>query len=180
MSRVRCLYCDGENDAVASAGYCEGCGKKLPPAALANKRREPMLHDRPDSLSPEPPGTPMQQASAWLFTAALVNLIGCGGLIVLGPLLVSREQLQADFIPDLMLVGVAVLLALAGLGWWARRQPIPAATIGTIVYLGLAVVEALLVPGLALPSLPVKIVTITLLTQAVRVSRKPRRFAAEL
>jgi hypothetical protein len=180
MSRVRCLYCDAENDAVASAGYCEGCGKKLPPASLANKRREPMLHDRPASLAPYPTAAPTPQASAWLFTAALVNLIGCGGLIVLGPLVLAREQLQADFIPELMLVGVAVLLALAALGWWARRQPTPAAASGLIVYLGLAVVEALLVPGLALLGLPVKIVIVALLIQALRISRKPRRFAAEL
>ena len=180
MSRVRCLYCDAENDAVASAGYCEGCGKKLPPASLANKRREPMLHERPGSLAPDPAAAPPQQASAWLFTAALVNLIGCGGLIVLGPLVVAREQLPADFIPDLTLVGVAVLLALAGLGWWARRQPVLAAAVGLIVYLGLAAVQVLLVPGLALLGLPVNVVLIALLIQAMRAGRRPRRFAAEL
>ncbi len=177
MSRVRCLYCDAENDAVASAGYCEACGKKLPPASLANKRREPMLHNQPGSLAPDPVAAPAQQASAWLFTAALVNLLGCGGLIVLGPLLVAREQLPAGFIPELMLVGVAILLALAGMGWWARRQPMPAAVIGLIVYLGLAVVEALLLPGLALLGLPVNFVLIALLIQAVRAGRRPHRFA---
>jgi hypothetical protein len=178
MSRVRCLYCDVENDAVQSAGFCENCGKKLPPASLAHKRREPVLHERSGALPPEIERTPPQQASAWLFTAAIVNLLGCGGLIVLGPLLVRREQLNAEFIPELLLVSVTVLLSFGALAWWARGSPGPALVAAGVVYLGLAVVDALLVPGLALLGLPVKIVIVALLVQAIRVSRKPRRLAA--
>jgi hypothetical protein len=98
----------------------------------------------------------------------------------LGPLLVPREQLKADFIPDLLLVGVAVLLAFAGLGWWARRQPVTAAVVAVLAYVGLASVEMLLIPGLALLGIPVKVAILALLIQAIRVSRRPRRLAAEL
>src|SRR6185437_8506254 len=92
MSRVRCLYCDAPNDAVQSAGFCENCGKKLPPASLAHERHAPVLHERPHTLTPDLERTPRQQASAWLFTAALVNLVGCGALVVLGSLLVPRDH----------------------------------------------------------------------------------------
>jgi hypothetical protein len=180
MSQVRCRFCDAENDAVQSAGYCDVCGKKLPPASLAHKHRDPVLHDRSGALVVVSERTPQQQASAWLFTAAIVNLVGCGALIVLGSLLVPREQLKGDFIPDLLLVGVMVLLVFAALGWWARSQPTPAIATAAVVYLGLAVVDALLLPGLALLGIPVKIVIVVLLIQAFRVSRKPRRLAAEL
>jgi hypothetical protein len=180
MSRVRCLYCDTENDAVQSAGYCESCGKKLPPASLAHKRREPVLHERSDVFASEAERTPRRQASAWLLTAAVVNLLGCGALIVLGPLLLWHKQVRADFIPDLLLIGVAVLLIFAGLAWWARRQPITAVVTAGIFYLALSVVDALLVPGLALLGIPVKIIVLALLIQAIRISRKPRSFAAEL
>jgi len=178
MSRVRCLSCDTENDAVQSAGFCENCGKKLPPAAQAHGRHDPMRHDRAGTLSAPMERTPPQPASAWLFTAALVNLLGCGGLIVLGPLLLPRQQLKAEFIPDLLLVGLAVLFAFALLAWWARWRPVPALLAAAIVYLGLGIVDALLLPGLALLSLPVKIVIVALLIQALRISRKPRRLAA--
>jgi hypothetical protein len=178
MSRVRCLFCDAENDAVQSSGYCESCGKKLPPASLAHKRRDPLPQDRAGVLPAEIERTPQQQASAWLFTAAIVNLVGCGGLIVLGSLLVPREQLKGDFIPDLLLVSVVVLLSFAALGWWARSRPVTAILTAAIVYLILAIVDALMLPGLALLGLPVKIVIFVLLIQALRISRKPRRFAA--
>jgi hypothetical protein len=179
MSRVRCLYCDAENDAVQSAGYCERCGKKLPPASLAHKRREPALHESP-TVAATPVERAPQPASAWLYTAGIVNLLGCGGLVVLGPLLVPREQLHADFIPNLLLVGVVVLLTFAGLGWWARRQPVLAAVAAIVVYLALVAADALATPGLALVGAPVKIVILALLIQALRVSRKPRRLASEL
>src|SRR5262245_8981422 len=110
MSRVRCLSCDTENDAVQSAGYCENCGRKLPPASLAHKRREPILHERPSALA-SPSERPAQpQASAWLLTAAVVNLLGCGALIVLGPLLLGNKEVKANFIPNLLLISVVVLL----------------------------------------------------------------------
>ena len=175
MSRVRCLSCDTENDAIQSAGFCENCGKKLPPAAQAHGRRDPLRHERSGVSSSTNDYAPPQPASAWLFTAAIVNLLGCGGLIVLGPLLLPREQVKAEFIPDLLIVGVAVLLVFAGLAWWARRQPTLALLAAGIVYLGLAGVDALLVPGLALLGLPVKIVIVVLLIQAFRAGRKPRR-----
>src|SRR6185437_4837524 len=147
---------------------------------LAHKRREAVVPDRASGLPPEIERTPRQQASAWLFTAAIVNLVGCGGLIVLGSLLVPRDRLKADFIPDLLMVSVAVLLVFAALGWWARSQPLLAVLTAIAVYLGLALLDAVMLPGLALLGLPVKIVIVVLLIQALRLSRKPSRFAAEL
>lgn len=180
MSQVRCLYCDTENDAVQTAGYCESCGKKLPPASLAHKRREPILYEPHAGPLPPAEHAASPQASALLFTAGILNLLGCGLLIVLAPLLVPREQLRADFIPEMLLAGVAVLLIFAVLGWWARRHPWAAALTGLIVYLGLVVLEVLTAPGLALRGAPVKIIVLVLLIQALRSSRRPDRLAAGL
>lgn len=180
MSRVRCLYCDVENDAVQSAGFCESCGKKLPPASLAHGRHQPILHERTGARPPELERIPAQPATAWLFTAAIVNLVGCGGLVVLGPLVVPRQHLNTDFIPELLLVSVAVLAIFGGLAWWARSRPLPALLTAGSAYLGLSVVDAWLVPGLALPGLPVKIVILALLVYAFRLTRRPRRLAMEL
>jgi hypothetical protein len=74
---------------------------------------------------------------------------------------------------------VVVLLVFAGLAWWARRQPITALVTAGVVYLALSVVDALLAPGLALLGIPVKIVILALLVQAIHTSRKPRWFAPE-
>jgi hypothetical protein len=129
-------------------------------------------------MTPDFEHTARQQTSTWLFTAALVNLVGCGALVVLGSLLVPRQHLKAEFIPDLLMVSVVVLLAFGGLGWWARWQPLPASLLALVLYLGLSVLDALLIPALALLGVPVKLVILALLIQAIRTSRGPRRLAA--
>jgi hypothetical protein len=178
MSRVRCLYCDTENDAVQSAGFCESCGKKLPPASLAHKRREPTLREPAGGLPPEPERGLKQPASGLLFTAAVLHLVGCGALVVLGPLVVPQERLPADAIPHLILHSVAVVVALAGLGWWARYQPLAASALSLPVYVGLSVVEVTSAAALGLLGLPVNLLVATLLVYAVATSRKPRRLAS--
>jgi hypothetical protein len=170
MSRVKCLFCDAENDAVQTAGYCEGCGKKLPPAAQAHRRRLSGLYEAGTSAS-DLEQRPVTPASGWLFTAAILHLIGCGVLVVVGPLVVSRERLPAEFLPNLILVGAAVLLVLAGLGWAARYQPTLAAVVGLVAYAGLAFAGMAAAPGLAVLGLPVNVVILALLIHAIRTSR---------
>ncbi len=121
MSRVRCLYCDAENDAVQSAGYCEGCGKKLPPASLAHKRREPALHELAGTRMLDEERKTSSRTSRLLFTLAILQLLGAGALLILLPLM-RREPLPADFMPNLILYSGAVFVVLAALGWWARAK----------------------------------------------------------
>jgi hypothetical protein len=121
MSRVRCLYCDAENDAVQSAGYCETCGKKLPPASLAHKRREPARHDPAGVAVPDEERRPRSQASGWLFTIAILQLIAAGLLLILAPF-VRREPLPADFIPNVILYNGVLFVVLIALGWLTRSK----------------------------------------------------------
>jgi len=121
MSRVRCLYCDAENDAVQSAGYCEGCGKKLPPASLAHKRRAPALHDPAGVRAVDEKRRTNGRISHLLFTIAILQLLGAGALLLLLPV-VRREPLPAEFMPNLILYSGAGVVVLASLGWWARSR----------------------------------------------------------
>jgi hypothetical protein len=128
MIIVKCLYCDTDNDARQTAGYCDNCGKKLPPAAgFSSGRRDydTGTTDRPDELAPS-----RRRVSESLFTAAVLWLI-CGGLfLVLGPVFLST--VPSMFVPVVMATTVGGLAWYALLGWWARRHPRPA----TIVALG--------------------------------------------
>jgi hypothetical protein len=85
---VKCLSCDMENDALATAGYCESCGKKLPTSAMVRTRRA--IAAEGDGEEP-PADRKMHSATTEaLFTAAVVQLVSGGLFLVIGPALLSR------------------------------------------------------------------------------------------
>lgn len=176
MSRVLCLYCDAANDAVRTAGFCESCGRKLPPASRALGRRAGTLREG-DASQLDAPASPMSQSANMIFLAGIVNLLGNGAVLMLAPLLVAREQLPAEYMPGLIGASLVVLIVLGGLGWWARTRPVPATIAATLVYPILACLDAFAAPALALRSIPLKLVVFAMLLMAVRVSRRPRRLA---
>ncbi len=130
MFIVKCLYCDTDNDARQTAGYCDNCGKKLPPTAGFSGHRDYTegTTDRPETLAPA-----RRRVSEALLTAAVLWLI-CGGLfLVLGPVFLSA--VPSMFVPLVMLTTVLGLAWYALLGWWARRQPRLAAIIALGAFL---------------------------------------------
>src|SRR5579885_1578524 len=134
MTIVRCLYCDAENDAAATSGYCDGCGHKLPPASLARRRR--LYAAGPGAAEEEDRPRPARQAANLLFSVAVLQVVAGGLLLILGPL--AAEQVTADFLPRVITGSVVLLLLFAGLGWWALRRPFPAAVAGLVVFVLLA------------------------------------------
>src|ERR1700722_12630872 len=98
MVSVKCLYCDADNDPRQTAGYCDSCGKKLPPASSFRSRRTEygdLSSDGPEEVV----GAGGGPAEA-LFTAAVLWLI-CGGLfLVLGP--VFLRSVPVLFVPLVM------------------------------------------------------------------------------
>jgi hypothetical protein len=131
MIIVKCLYCDVENDARQTAGYCDNCGKRLPPTAGIRSARTDYTEgttDRPEAIAPA-----SRRTSEALFTAAVLWLI-CGGLfLVLGP--VFLPAVPSMFAPVVMLTTVLGLVWYALLGWWARRLPRPAAIVALTAFL---------------------------------------------
>ncbi len=110
MFIVKCLYCDLENDARQTAGYCDNCGKKLPPTAGFSGRRDYTegTTDRPEELAPT-----RRRVSEALLTAAVLWL----------------------FVPLVMLTTVLGMAWYALLAWWARRQPRLAAIVALGAFL---------------------------------------------
>src|SRR5436190_16476597 len=82
--RVKCLSCDAENDALATGGFCDSCGKKLPASAMVRPRRT-LGGDTPDEPGERSPLHPKSKAvSEGLFAAAVVYLVAGGAFLVLG------------------------------------------------------------------------------------------------
>jgi hypothetical protein len=121
MSIVRCLYCDAVNDAATTAGYCESCGHKLPPASLARRRRI-FSPDTPGGAAGEDAPRTGRGTANLFFSAAILVVVAGGLLLVLGPLL-APEPVTTAFLPAVIGVSVLGMLLFAGLGWWALHTP---------------------------------------------------------
>jgi hypothetical protein len=166
MTIVRCLYCDAENDALTTGGYCDGCGHKLPPASLARRRRLFSAAGSDEAVEEERP-RPARQAANLLFSVAVLQVVAGGLLLIVGPLVVPGK-VTADFLPRVIGGSVLVMLLFAGLGWWALHQPFPASVAGIVLLLPLALLAAVLPPSLALCGLPFLALFGVLLVLAVR------------
>jgi hypothetical protein len=127
--KVKCLYCDAENDPVATSGYCDSCGKKLPPASAF--RHGPHSYGTTDT-EPEYAPSPARRTSEALLTIAVLHLIAGGLLLVLGPVFLAGVK---DYLPSLILMALPSGVALLGLAWVARRAPRAAALAALAVYL---------------------------------------------
>jgi hypothetical protein len=148
MARIKCVQCGVENDPVQTAGYCEGCGKKLPASTSLVPSAPPAPPD-----SPKPEASPSweiqkarRRASRTLFLAAVVQLICLFPAMALVRLNGQdvRNTGPIVLVAALEYVGPAVLFIV--LGVWARYQPLIPAIIALVVYLGVNVVSAIDLP----------------------------------
>lgn len=170
MAQVQCLYCDTTNDAIATGGFCDNCGKKLPASALVRTKRNLASFEESDARS-ETGGMARvrYRAAEAIAVAAVVHLVVGGVFMMIGPALFSPAPPDTflslvvtwTLIPSLVLGGVALL---------ARSMARPA----TLVALALGVawigVTFALNLDMALRWLIVQVVLLALLTRAVLVS----------
>jgi hypothetical protein len=171
MVTVKCLYCDADNDPLATAGYCDACGKRLPPASTFRSRRGPITHASSEGADPEPEASPRTQAPEALVTAAAVQLVAGGLFLVVGPMLMGTAVPEA-FLPTVILFTVPALALFACLAWVARARPELATVASLVVYVVLTGLGFVVHPPLALRWLPVTGVMLGLLTWAVWVGRE--------
>jgi hypothetical protein len=141
MVTVKCLVCDADNDPRATAGYCENCGKKLPPASAFRSRRTADTGTSPTD-DPLPARTsPRQRAAEAVLTACVLGLVGGGLFLVLGPVFITT--LPSWFLPVVMGGTLLEAVLLGGLGVLARFVPVGAVVLALLV-VGLSMVVAAL------------------------------------
>lgn len=128
---VKCLYCDVENDALATSGFCDNCGKKLPTSAMARTRRAIAAGSDGEEGTARP-GQRFPAAEA-LLTSAVVQLVAGGLFLVLGPALLP--MVPTTFLATAVVWTLVPALVLGLLGTWARHQPRHAALAAIVAYL---------------------------------------------
>jgi hypothetical protein len=131
MLSVKCLHCDADNDPHQTAGYCDNCGKKLPPAAGFQSRR--IIGVGTTDVAPSESVRPKRQTAEAIFTAAVLALIGGGLFLVLGP--VFLQKVPEQFAPAIMLLTVLGMAWNGALGFIARTWPKPAAIVALVSFL---------------------------------------------
>jgi len=178
---VRCLTCGAESDPAATGEHCPSCGAKLPPVWLSRGTGAPERRARPQKHQPqqlqqraEEAEAPLsvrdraaRKVSGSLLGAALLLLI-CNGLSLVW-LAQNAPLPQAQ-----LAVAIGLMLGLSAvygvLSLWARYQPLPAATLGLLLFLGLMVHE--FSAGTPWRGLGVKIFLFIILLEAVVTARR--------
>jgi hypothetical protein len=203
VATVRCWHCNTENDPVATAGFCDRCGRKLedvPETGIAEAPRrqaEPGQHLYPDrdvDLRTRPPfDSPaaelqnyekqkyLGQASGVLFgMAAIQFLCGMIGIVV------SPRLLGLDGDPLMLAVGALIVLGIAGtyvgLGIWARYQPLPATIIGLVLYVAMFIGNMILTdkPETIIMGIWLPILLIIMLARGVVAATKYNKLMQQL
>jgi hypothetical protein len=137
---IVCPHCSAENAAIAQ--FCESCGKALPSLTTSG----PRVVDGA-SFATTAAGQKLQsdelhkqakKAAGALLTVAIIQTIICGVLVLVAN---SNNRLN-------VMTQNAAFLGIAGgavifwaLFFWARRQPLPAAIVGLVLYATLVMIN---------------------------------------
>ena len=177
---VACPHCGAENPAGGS--FCERCGKALP-AAIASQPRfvegaDLAATQTGRSLQAEQLRVQSRKASGALLAVAILQTLGA---IVITALVRSGRPapgLEAAEDADATVLGV-VLFGLAGvywaLWWWSRRNPLPAAIVGLVIFLTVWFIDAMFDPGQILRGILIRIIIVAVLIKAIQAGAQHRR-----
>jgi hypothetical protein len=170
---VKCMYCDTDNDATATGGFCEGCGKRLPRSAMVRPRRTIAgLETTPDSTAaPLPPQRAV--VSEALTVGAVVHLVVGGGFLVVGGLLF--REVPARFGPTVLSWTLLPTVLVVGMAWLARYRPESSVVLTLVLWLAWVGATFLVNPELAAGWLIVQLVLFVFLARAGWLAFRPRR-----
>lgn len=161
MARVVCIFCKTETDGLLSAGYCDGCGRKLPTSAmLATKRSINRTTEDGPAESNKPGGL-----SETMLFAAVVHLVGGGLFLVVGPALLAK--VPTDFMARVMTWTLIPTLVVGLMIPFVRRWPVPVVSAALLLTGTWVVVTFALDPVIAIHWLAVQALLLVVLGYAL-------------
>ena len=169
MALVTCIFCKTTTDAAQSAGYCDGCGRKLPTTSqYQTKRSMTRTIDEDTGLDARKAG-PRET----LLVAALAHLFGGGLFLVVGPAIFPT--IREDFMSRVMTWTMLPTLFVGSLVLVAGRFPraiIGAALVAAYAWVGATFsIDA----EFAIRWLPVQAVLLAVLHYALFLTFRPIR-----
>lgn len=128
-----CPHCAGANP--FGSAFCESCGKALPQGTPQGPHIISKTEFATTAAGQRLQGDELQKqakkASGALLAVAIIQTVVCGALIALG---YSQGTLEAFMHSPILLSIGAITLIFWALYVWARKQPLPAAIVGLVLY----------------------------------------------
>jgi hypothetical protein len=174
---VKCLYCDVDNDALATGGFCESCGKKLPSSARHTPPPTLAAHTPPAPGEPPPLPKTSRAVSEGLFAASILSVFAGGAFLVLASPVYGwlSGKVPEHFGPYVLSWTLLPALAIAGLGVVARWQPMPAVALAFVFALLWVAATFVTYPALAVGWLLVDVVLFGALCWALWCGVRPEK-----
>jgi hypothetical protein len=179
MSPVQCPHCQAENE--DGAAFCSECGKALPGATPTTPTvvtgDQVASTEVGQSIQAEQLQKQARGASAALIVVGVLMVAGAAFLYARfsGEAGVDAGALRTLLITNLVLAAIYV-----GLGLWARRNPLPAAIVGLVLFVTMIAVGAILDPTSIAQGIIVKVVVVVALAKAIHAGVKYRQLKAQM
>ena len=169
MALVTCIFCKTTTDAAQSAGYCDGCGRKLPTTSQYQTKRGMTRAVGGDAGLEARKGGPRETLAA----ASIAHLFAGGLFLVAAPAVFPT--IPPDFMTRVMTWTLLPTLLVGSLILMAGRFPraaIGAALAAAYAWVG---VTFFLDAEFAMRWLPVQVVLLAVLHYASFVTFRPNR-----
>ena len=198
---LSCPHCQASNP--VGSDFCGSCGKALPSAVPSTPRivADYATTGAGQSLQLDELHKQSRKAANWLLVVAVIQ-IAIGALLFV----VSKNMQGGNALIDMGAMSIAAMIVgvlFLGLFFWARKQPLPAAIVGLVLYVTLSILDYVVLfmsiseareqgllppagsgntssptPGLGIPWM--KIIIIGMLVQAIQAGIKHRRLKKEI
>lgn len=170
MSTLPCPHCGAEG--AADAAFCASCGKAMP-ASVGTRPRIVHSTDYATSragqiIQAEELARHARKASGALIVVGILQAVFGTFLVVMAGVIAARQDAEQDFsvgATAIVVYGIAVLFL--GLGLWARRNPLPAAITGLVVFVTVHALDAVADPTALIRGIVVKVIIVLILIRAV-------------
>jgi len=174
MAALTCPHCSADNE--MDSAFCASCGKALPSAQPTSPRiigvverpsTAPGLALRSDELQRQ-----LKKAAGALLAVAILQCVFGTVLVLASSSLddTADVPLAATYASVLVLGAVFFALYI-----WARRNPLPAAICGLVVFVTLHLIDALVDPTTIVRGIIIKVIIIVVLARAISAGVRYRR-----
>lgn len=173
---IVCPHCQAEN--AENHNFCERCGKALPAAAgtprVVAGAASPGTTLGRSFKQRELKDAMRKKAAGTLLAVTILQVLGSAITVAL----------QGDALePAEWRFMVAIMLGIAGLFFalylWARKNPLPAAITGLVVFVTLHALDAVADPASIPRGLLMKVIVLVLLISAIKAGLQYRQMVAE-
>lgn len=175
-----CPHCGGNNP--SSASFCTTCGKALPSATPAGPRvvsaKDVATTSAGKSLQTDLLKKESRKAAGALLAVAILQAV-FGTFIVVLAASGERAIANIELSPAVFITVYGIAVLFFGLFLWARKNPLPAAIVGLVLFISVHLLDAVADPSAIVRGIIIKIIVIVVLIKAIQAGARHRQILKE-